>query len=130
MVEKDDWRLHNDVDNLKNLDMNPTDGEEIVKRVRYLKKCIFCWDKVQDTPHQWWFLPSDMSCCVCEECYNDFNEMFSWKKLDGWDIDWTLRCPQCGTTLTIISNQDYVYECEKCKILYDEDFENEQELSD
>ena len=49
---------------------------------------IFCCEKVQDTPHQWWFIPEDLSCCICEECYNDFREMFHWKKLDGYDIDW------------------------------------------
>ena len=92
MVSEDDWRLLNDVEYLKSKYMNPTDGEEIIKHVPYLKKCIFCWDKVQDSPHQWWFIPEDMSCCVCEECYHDFKEAFKWKKLDGWDIDWTLRC--------------------------------------
>ena len=90
MVEKDDWRLQKDVEYLKNKYINPTDGEEIAKHAPYLKKCIFCWEKVQDDLHQWWFMPEDMSCCICEECYNDFKEMFGWKQLDGWDIDWTL----------------------------------------
>ena len=125
MVEDGDWRLLNDVEHLKNKCMNPTDGEEITKHIPYLKKCVFCWDEVQDSPHQWWFMPEDMSCCVCEECYNDFKEMFGWKKLDGWDIDWTLRCPRCGTELKVISNQDYVYSCENCKTLYDEAFMDE-----
>ena len=88
MIEKDDWRLLNDVEYLKNMYMNPTDGEEIIEHAPYLKRCIFCWDEVRDIRHQWWFVPIDMSCCICEECYNDFNEMFGWKKLDGWDIDW------------------------------------------
>ena len=94
MVEKDDWRLLNDIEYLKEKYLNPTDGEEIVKHApylkyaSYLKSCIFCFEKVQDSPHQRWFIPEDMSCCICEECYNDFNEMFSWKKLDGWDIEW------------------------------------------
>ena len=89
MTEKDDWRLLNDVERLKNKEINPTDGEEIVKHAPYLKKCIFCWDEVQDNPHLWWFIPTDMSCCICEECFNDFKDMFHWRKLDGWDIDWT-----------------------------------------
>ena len=88
MVEKDDWRLRNDVDYLKNAYINPTDGEEIAKHAAHHKSCIFCFEEVKDTPHQWWFMPEDMSCCICEECYNDFREMFGWKKLDGWDIDW------------------------------------------
>lgn len=61
MIEKDDWRLLNDVEYLKNKEINPTDGEEIAKHAPYLKKCIFCWNKVQDNPHQWWFIPTGMS---------------------------------------------------------------------
>ena len=130
MVEKDDWRLQiNDVEYLKNKYINPTDGAEITEHMPYHKKCVFCWDKVENTHHQWWFMPEDMSCCICEECYNDFKDLFEWKPLDGWDIDWTLRCPKCGAELNIISSQDYIYECESCKVLYSEDFEDEFELS-
>ena len=49
---------------------------------------MFCWEKIQDSPHQLWFIPKDLTCCICEECYNDFKELFHWKELDGWDIDW------------------------------------------
>lgn len=28
-------------------------------------------------------------CCICEEYYSSFKEMFGWKELDGWDIEWT-----------------------------------------
>lgn len=86
MVPEDDWRLLNDVEYLKCKYMNPTDVEEITKQVPDLEKCIFCWSKVQDSPNQRWFIPEDMSCCVCEDCYHDFKEMFRWKELDGWDI--------------------------------------------
>ena len=128
MIQKDDWRLMNDVEYLKNKEINPTDGEELAKNAPYLKECIFCWEKVRDNFRQWWYLPTDMSCCICEECYNDFKDMFNWRKLDGWDIDWTMRCPKCHTELKVISNQDYVYSCENCNILYDENFEDELQL--
>lgn len=62
----------------------------------------------------------DMSCCVCEECYNDFNEMFRWKELDGWDTGWNLCCPKCRTKLKVVDDEDYIYLCDNCKILYDE----------
>lgn len=88
MVLKDDWRLLNDAVYLKGQYINPTDGEEIFKHAPHLKKCIFCWDKVCDSSYQAWFIPEDMSCCICEECYRDFKEMFAWKGLDGWDINW------------------------------------------
>lgn len=54
--------------------------------------------------------------------------MFHWRKLDGWDIDWTLRCPKCKTEPKVICNQDYVYACENCQTLYDETFDDELEL--
>lgn len=69
--------------------INPTDGEEITQYAKHLKKCIFCWEEVEDNPHQWWFIPEDLSCCICEECHKDFKEMFRWRELDGYDIDWT-----------------------------------------
>lgn len=90
MVEKDDWRLLMDVGFLHNKEINPTDGEEIYKHAPYLKRCEFCLDPVRDTPYQWWFIPEDVSCCICEKCFHDFKEMFHWHKLDGWDIDWTI----------------------------------------
>lgn len=88
MIEEDDWRLLNNVEYLKRKAINPTDGEEIWIHAPHLKKCVFCWEPVNDNPRQWWYIPVDMSCCICEECYNDFKDMFEWRHLDGWDIDW------------------------------------------
>ena len=88
MTEKDDWRLLNDVEYLQDKYLNPTDGEEIVRHAPCLNACIFCWEKVQDSPQQRWFVPEDLSCCICENCFDDFREAFRWKKLDGWDIEW------------------------------------------
>ncbi len=91
MIQKDDWRLLNNVEYLKKAYINPTDGEEICKQAPYLKYCIFCSAPVQNNCHQWWFIPLDLSCCICEKCYNDFKEDFIWKELDGWDIDWNIE---------------------------------------
>lgn len=88
MAEKDDWRLSHNVEFLKKAELNPTDGEEICRHASHLKFCEFCLEPVQDSPHQWWFIPLDLSCCICEVCYSDCKESFEWKKLDGWDIDW------------------------------------------
>ena len=89
MVEKDDWRLlvNNGKELLKTC-VNPTDGEEISNHAPRLMRCEFCLEPVQNTPHQQWFIPIDLSCCICENCFNDFKEMFEWKLLDGWDIHW------------------------------------------
>ena len=36
MIEKDDWRLLNDVEYLKNKYINPTDGEELTKYANHV----------------------------------------------------------------------------------------------
>lgn len=41
MIEKDDWRLLNDVEYLKGKSINPTSGAEISHKAKYLKKCLF-----------------------------------------------------------------------------------------
>lgn len=128
MVEQNDWRLSNNVEFLKKAYINPTDGEEICRHAPHLKRCEFCLEPVQDNLHQWWFVPTDLSCCICEECYNDFKEDFEWKKLDGWDIEWFARCPQCGEALYKIFSEDYVYECSKCRMLFSEDLNDGVEL--
>ena len=38
-------------------------------------------------------LIGNISCCICENCSNDFNGKFQWKKLDGWDIDFPNEGP-------------------------------------
>ena len=54
MIDKNDWRLLNDVDHLRGTYINPTDGEEICQNAKHL-------------------------------------EMFKWRLLDGYDIEWTLK---------------------------------------
>lgn len=88
MIEKNDWRLLNNVEQLNGKYVNPTDGKEIFIHALYLKRCAFCWEPVKNSPQQRWYIPDDVSCCICEECYQDFKDMLEWKQLDGWDIDW------------------------------------------
>lgn len=78
----------NDVKCLKKAYINPTDGEEICKYASHLERCEFCSELVRNSPYQWWFVPVDLSCCICEECYNNFKDEFEWEKLDGWDMEW------------------------------------------
>lgn len=75
-------------EHLKEADINPTDGEEIYKHTTQFKYCEFCLEPVQNCAYQWWFIPTDFSCCICDCCFNTFREMFKWRLLDGWDIDW------------------------------------------
>ena len=87
-VDPDDWRLLSVDDSLKYKEINPTDGEELGLHAPHLTHCAFCWTPVEHTRHQHWFIPTDLSCCICEKCYHDFREYFHWWELDGWDIEW------------------------------------------
>ena len=88
-LESDDWRLLSvDVDELMYRDINPTDGEELGLHARHLTHCAFCWTQVEHTRHQYWYLPTDLPCCICENCFRDFRELFHWNELDGWDMEW------------------------------------------
>jgi len=87
-IDPDDWRLLSVEDDLKKKEINPTDGEEIGCHAPYLTHCAFCWTEVAHTRHQHWFVPTDLSCCICEDCYHDFKGLFQWRELDGWDIEW------------------------------------------
>ena len=88
MIEKDDWRLLNHVEYLKLHSINPTDGEEISSNASQLTQCIFCHEPVQNSYNKRWYVPNDISCCICEECFHDFKDIFKWNLLDGWDIVW------------------------------------------
>ncbi len=90
-IDPDDWRLLSVDDELKKKEINPTDGEEIGLHAPYLNHCAFCWTQVDHTRHQYWFVPTDLSCCICEKCYHDFKELFQWRELDGWDIEWNVE---------------------------------------
>ena len=87
-VAPDDWRLLSVDDSLKKKEINPTDGEELGFHAPYLDHCAFCWTQVEHTRYQHWFIPTDLSCCICEKCFYDFREIFQWRELDGWDIEW------------------------------------------
>ncbi len=128
MLKKDDWRLRNDVEYLKKASINPTNAEEMCKYTPHLKHCTFCFEPVQNNLHHWWFVPCDLSCCICEECYHDLRKHFGWKQLDGWDIEWFARCPKCEEILHIISSKHYVYECSKCYTLYSKDLNDSLKL--
>lgn len=85
MIESNDWRLLNDVKHLKGIEVNPTDGKEITVHMESNQKCVFCWDKVSDNPHEYWYVTEGEKDCICEFCFQDFQDLFGFKVLDGWD---------------------------------------------
>ena len=87
MDEKDDWRLLHDTVHLKKQYVNPINGNSILQKLPSLHHCIFCWDTVEKRIYDRWYLPIDQSCCICEDCFQDFRALFQWKLLDGWDLE-------------------------------------------
>lgn len=67
--------------------MNPAEGTTILQKLPTITQCIFCWDKIEQDLHNKWYLTLDKSCCICEECFKDFKDLFQWKLLDGWDVE-------------------------------------------
>lgn len=90
MIDKDDWRLMNDVGYLMNAEIDPVGYEEIVTYRPQIKHCVFCWEQVPQklSYYQTWYVPLDKSCAICENCFKDFREQFNWKLLDGYDVEW------------------------------------------
>lgn len=77
MINKNDWRLTNQDNYLKNV--------KLIKSKYTLKvgheHCAFCWYKFKQD--------SDIGYCtldkyhwICECCYNDFEEMFNWELIE------------------------------------------------
>ncbi|MBQ9985380.1 MAG: hypothetical protein IJP38_03625 [Oscillospiraceae bacterium] len=73
----EDWRL--------------TDQEDYLKRrtllhTHYIQPspnwdhdhCVFCWGKIDEKTHSSYVVEDDARFWICEECYEDFKEMFEW----------------------------------------------------
>lgn len=84
MIEKDDWRLRGQ--------------EEYMQGIQFIYKsfvssndnskhehCEFCWHKFMEQPEgvedcsSEGYCSSDGKYWVCEECFEDFKNEFSWK---------------------------------------------------
>ena len=87
MADKDDWRLDGAY-------AEPTKGKPL-KYGPYKPAderndhdhCIFCWAKFmnynyKDCLHEGYCTP-DHYYWICEECFNDFKEMFDWTVIDA-----------------------------------------------
>ena len=78
MLEKNDWRLLNQQEYLIKAKL---------KKAEYIKSsekwdhdhCAFCWDKFSENKEDLTqgYCTADQKYWICEECFNDFKEMFS-----------------------------------------------------
>lgn len=87
---RDEWRLLNDTEFLKNQYLDTVDSNEIVEHLPHLKHCHFCWDMLPEKfgHYQTWYITEDRETCICKQCFNDFQEYLNLKSTDGYDVEW------------------------------------------
>lgn len=78
MVDKNDWRLTNQINYLKDVKLK---YKNYALMVTDHDHCEFCWTKF-DEDNCYGYCTIDMYHWICEECYNDFKEMFNWELVD------------------------------------------------
>lgn len=80
-----DWRLLNDIDNIKGEYLVAMTGNEIIELYPELKHCTLCWDKVSEERigyNQIWFINQKRDACVCDKCYQHFKGYLGLKEID------------------------------------------------
>ncbi len=77
MVDKDDWRLTNQINYLKKVKL---------QHKKYVignsnsdhDHCEFCWEKFEDGKDEG-YCTLDYYHWICEGCFEDFKDMFEWE---------------------------------------------------
>ncbi len=80
MREENDWRLRNQEDYLKNKTLIKVECRKPSEKWDH-DHCDFCWAKFSEYDgdiHEG-YCTKDESIWICEECYEDFKDMFEWK---------------------------------------------------
>lgn len=80
MLEKNDWRLFHQKDYLMNKELVKSKYTKLSKKWDH-DHCAFCWDKFSENEGDLTqgYCTIDRKYWICEECFNDFKEMFSFK---------------------------------------------------
>ncbi len=83
MIEETDWRLLNQKEFLLNAKLKKTEYTKPSDKWDH-DHCVFCWDKFSENEEdlQQGYCTLDKKYWVCEECYNDFKEMFNFTVVD------------------------------------------------
>jgi hypothetical protein len=81
MIEPNDWRLIIPKEYLK--------GETLLHKNWVSVQpdwdhdhCKFCGDKVDASTPDKWYCTTDEYYWICENCFNDFKDMFHWKVIE------------------------------------------------
>ncbi|MBR6693693.1 MAG: hypothetical protein IKL62_01945 [Clostridia bacterium] len=84
MLEKDDWRLLNQKEYLMKAKLIKSIYKPQNEKSDH-EHCCFCWDKFGDIPENLnvGFHTIDRRHWICEECFNDFKEMFGFEVISN-----------------------------------------------
>ncbi len=82
MLEKNDWRLVNQQEYLMNAELRKSLYKPLNDNWEH-DHCAFCWDKFSEISGDLniGYCTKDKKHWICEECFNDFKEMFNFKIL-------------------------------------------------
>lgn len=77
MLEKNDWRLLNQKEYLMNAKLKKAEYTKPSEKWDH-DHCAFCWDKFSENKEDLTqgYCTTDQKYWICEECFNDFKEMF------------------------------------------------------
>lgn len=80
MLEKNDWRLTNQEEYLKNAKLNFSRYKVLSPHWDH-DHCAFCWEKFgeNDENLKQGYCTPDKTYWICEECFNDFKDMFNFQ---------------------------------------------------
>lgn len=82
MLEKNDWRLVNQQEYLMNAELSKSVYKPLSKNWDH-DHCAFCWDKFSENAEDLssGYCTKDKKHWICEECFNDFKEMFNFTEI-------------------------------------------------
>lgn len=82
MIAKNDWRITNQEDYLKDKMMKKIKYKDVASDTSH-DHCAFCWDKISAAKNDLHdaYCTLDEKHFVCEACFNDFKKSFNFKLL-------------------------------------------------
>lgn len=80
MLEKNDWRLLNQQEYLMSAKLKKSEYKKPSEKWDH-DHCAFCWDKFSEDKEDLTqgYCTADQKYWICEECFNDFKEMFKFE---------------------------------------------------
>lgn len=83
MIEENDWRLQGQEEYLKGKKLYYKKYKKYSERWEH-EHCEFCSEKISEYKGDlnYAYCTKDEKYWICEECFNDFKELFKWKVIN------------------------------------------------